>query len=292
MPTVPEAFEKFKSKISVPTKKESDDASRRQREIRALMDEHFDVERDFLSGSYARHTKTKPLKDVDIFCVLGEGEKHFRKKVPRELLNAVAAVLEKKYGKENVSVQRRSVSVNFGTTEDEVVMSFDVVPAFDAGDYYEVPDTKSAEEWTKTDPEIHKEKASEKHASYSYEWKGLVRMVKTWNRVHSRPVKPSFLLEVMALELFVGDFGKDYRYELKGFFSSAAERIFDDWPDPAGLGQHISDGMTQTEKLSAQTALRSAETACLHAIQVETRGRTGEALEHWQRLFGPQFVKS
>ena len=217
MPTVPEAFEKFKSKISVPTKKEGEDASRRQREIRALMDAHFDAERDFLSGSYARHTKTKPLKDVDIFYILGDDEKHCRKKLPSELLNAVAVVLEKKYGKQNVSVQRRSVSVNFGTTEDETVMSFDVVPAFDAGDYYEMPDTASSDEWTRTDPEIHKDKATQKHASYSYEWKGLVRMIKTWNRIHGRPVKPSFLLEVMALELFVGDFGNDYRYELKGF---------------------------------------------------------------------------
>ena len=292
MLTVAEAFEKFKKKISVPTQRESQDASRRQQEIRALMDKHFDVERDFLTGSYARHTKTKPLKDVDIFCVLGDKERHYRDKAPAELLNAVAVVLRDKYGKENVSVQRRSVSVNFGTTEDEQVMSFDVVPAFDAGKHYEMPDTKSSEQWTKTDPEIHKEKAAAKHASYSFEWKGLVRMIKTWNRVHGKPVKPSFLLEIMSLELFSEDFHNDYRYEVKGFFSSAAERIFDDWPDPAGLGQHVSDGMTYSEKQSAQKALRDAETVCLHAIQLESRGKTGESLERWQQLFGSQFVKS
>jgi tRNA nucleotidyltransferase (CCA-adding enzyme) len=137
--TVGEAFEKFKTKISVPTQKESGDASRRQNEIRELLDENFDIERDFLTGSYARHTKTKPLKDVDIFCVLGPDDKHYRDKEPNELLKAFADVLEKKYGRGNVGVQRRSVGVNFGTTEEETVMSFDVVPAFTAGKHYRCP---------------------------------------------------------------------------------------------------------------------------------------------------------
>ena len=37
-----------------------------------MMDEAFEIDDDFLTGSYARWTKTKPLKDVDIFCVSGE----------------------------------------------------------------------------------------------------------------------------------------------------------------------------------------------------------------------------
>src|SRR5882724_1383924 len=290
--TVAEAFEKFKTKISVPTQKESSDASRRQKEIRELLDKSFDIERDFLTGSYARHTKTKPLKDVDIFCVLGLDEQHYRQKGPHELLDAFADVLAKKYGRQNVCVQRRSVGVSFGTTEEEAVMSFDVVPAFDVGKHYEVPDTKSSDQWTKTDPEIHKEKATKKQASYSQEWKGLVRMVKTWNRANGRPVEPAFLLEVMALELFVGDFGGDYRYELKSFFSSAAERIMEEWSDPAGLGQPVSDGMNSSEKAAARVALRAAENSAFQAIQLEARGKTGDALENWQKLFGLQFSKS
>jgi hypothetical protein len=35
---------------------------------------------------------------------------------------------------------------------------------------------------------------------YSDEWKGIMRMVKHCPNHHGRPVKPSFLLEVMALE--------------------------------------------------------------------------------------------
>lgn len=292
MLTIQEGFTKFKTKISEPTEKERKDASRRQQDIRTVMDREFDIARDFLSGSYARHTKTKPLKDVDIFCVLGDDERHYRKKPPSDLLEAVAKVLRAEYGKNNVDPQRRSVSVNFGTTDEETVMSFDVVPAFDCGKHYELPDTKSSKQWTLTDPEIHKEKATKKHQAYLNEWKGLVRMIKTWNREHDKPVKPSFLLEIMALDLFDGDFGSDYRYELKGFFSSAAERIFEDWPDPAGLGPDVSDSMDTSARTSARTSLLGAANLASHAIQLEKQGKVGEALRIWQSIFGPQFSMS
>jgi hypothetical protein len=292
MMTVSEAFAKFKGKISTPTEKEQKDASRRQKEIRAIMDRQFHVDRDFLSGSYGRHTKTKPLKDVDIFCVLGGEDNKYRQEDPSVILNEVARIMREEYGKENVVIQTRSVGIAFKNAAEEEVMSFDVVTAFDADKHYEVPDTKSADKWTKTDPEIHKDLARDKHAAYSSEWKGLVRMIKTWNRHKDRPVKPSFLLEVMALQIFDGDFEGDYRYELKGFFSTTADRIHDAWPDPAGLGPHVSLRMNAAEKDAARAALRDASDQCLKAIQLEKTGRTGDALRVWQELFGNQFSMS
>lgn len=291
MLTIDEAFSKFKAKISEPTEKERKDASRRQRDIREHMDQSFDIERDFLSGSYARHTKTKPLKDVDIVCVLGPDEKKYREKGPAALLNAVADALAEKYGRDQVEIQRRSVSVSFGGEEEETVMSFDVVPAYDMGKHYEVPD-KSTTNWTKTDPEVHKQKATDKHQAYSLEWKGLVRMLKTWNRHKGKPVKPSFLLEIMALDLFDSDFGGNYRYELKGFFSSAADRIDDKWPDPAGLGPPVNDGMDAAARTKARQELRAAADQCSKAIFLEREGKVGEALRVWQGVFGPQFSMS
>jgi hypothetical protein len=292
MLSVGEAFDKFRNKISIPTQKESRDASRRQKEIRAVMDRELNVHRDFLSGSYARWTKTKPLKDVDIFCVLGGEDLEYRNQDPSILLRKVARIMGHEYGTENVSIQTRSVGVSFKNAGDDEVMSFDVVTAFDEGKHYVVPDTKSAEKWTRTDPEIHKELARDKHEAYSSEWKGLVRMAKTWNREHSRPVKPSFLLEVMALELFDGDFGGDYRYEIKGFLSSAADRVLDAWPDPAGLGPDVSERMSSAEKQNAQMLLKKGADQCLRAIQLERAGRVGDALRVWQEVFGHQFSMS
>jgi len=217
MQTTAEGFTKFRSRLEL-NDREQEDASRRQREMREHMDDEFDIEHDFLTGSYARHTKTKPLKDVDIFCVLGENERHYRHEPPGELLTAVEKALARKYGQSCVKKQRRSVTVDFGVKPDAEertnyrVVSFDVVPAFTAGKNYEIPDTAAnhgAGCWTKTNPTIHADKAIEAQETYSREWKGLVRMMKYWNNHHEKPIKPSFLIEVMALDLLHAPYGGD-----------------------------------------------------------------------------------
>src|SRR5262249_13405171 len=113
-----DAFRKFRSRLEL-NQKEQDDASRRQKEVRDVMDEAFEVDDDFLTGSYRRWTKTKPLKDVDIFCILGSKHRNYRTQSPSVLLGAVEGVLVKKYGSDKISKQRRSCTVDFGVTAVE-----------------------------------------------------------------------------------------------------------------------------------------------------------------------------
>jgi hypothetical protein len=296
MLTIDEAFRKFKSRLEL-TDKEQKDASRRQREIREHMDTKFDIDTDFLTGSYRRWTKTKPLKDVDIFCVLGENERHYRSKPPGVLLEAVETALVEKYGREHVRRQRRSVSVDFGVVAiddetDEKVMSFDVVPAFAKDDYFEIPDTKSSSGWTDTNPKVHEQKAVDAQKAYSSEWKALVRMMKYWNNHHANPVKPSFLLEVMALEVLHPPFGGEFDREMQGFFHSLADRINETWADPAGLGPPVSDSMDGPAKASARAALLSGGTSATDAIRLRRDGKNGATLEAWRTLLGPLFPLS
>src|SRR5216684_3878417 len=111
-----EAFEKFRKKLEL-GETESKDASRRQTDVRECIRSGFDVKNNFLSGSYRRHTKTKPLKDVDVLFVLGEKENWRRGRAPTETLQAFEAHLKAKYtGKDQVEIGRRSVTVEFEKT--------------------------------------------------------------------------------------------------------------------------------------------------------------------------------
>lgn len=293
MLSVQDAFKKFRSRLEL-TEGEQKDASRRQQEIREVMNKSFSIDRDFLTGSYARWTKTKPLKDVDIFCVLGEKERHYRKEKPSVLLSDVEKVLVEKYGKDKVKCQRRSVMIAFGSDNGETdrVVSFDVVPAFTKGDHYEIPDTARESGWTETNPEIHAQKAKQAQDAYNGEWKGLVRMMKSWNSFHDKPIKPSFLIEVMALQALNPRFGGIYSREMQAFFSTLADRIFETWPDPAGLGPDVSDSMTTERSREARDKLLKAERHAANAIQLERQGKNGEALKTWRELLGPLFPLS
>jgi hypothetical protein len=294
MLTIDEAFAKFKSRLEL-TDKEQKDASRRQKEIREHMDTKFDIADDFLTGSYRRWTKTKPLKDVDIFEVMGEKERHYRSKPPSVLLEAVRKALAEKYGEACVTTQRRSVSVDFGVSapddETEEVMSIDVVPAFAKDDYYEIPDTKTGD-WTKTNPKIHYDKAVDANDAFDGEWKALVRMVKYWNNHHGKPLVPSFLIEVMALDVLHPPYGGTFAREIQGFFHTLADRLDETWPDPAGLGPAVSDSMDAAKRTKAKTALNEAGAAATAAIQLSRAGKNGDALKAWRALFGPLFPLS
>jgi predicted nucleotidyltransferase len=291
-----EAFRKFKSRFEL-NKNEREDASKRQQEIRSIIRKTLSIETDFLTGSYARHTKTKPLKDVDIFFVLHESEKAYRERPPAELLEAFKKPLADEYGEEHVRSQRRSLCVKFGVTivEDETddkIVSFDVVPSFPMNDHYEVPDTISQSGWTQTNPKTHAEKAVKAHEAYSKEWKGLVRMMKYWNNNHNKPIKPSFLIEVMAMEALHPPFGGDFGREIQAFFATLADRIGEIWKDPAGLGPSVSDQMDQAACEIARQTLLDAQNQAALAIRQSREGKNGESLRTWRALFGPLFPLS
>jgi hypothetical protein len=297
--SVDDAFRKFKSRLEL-NSKEQEDARKRHNEVRDFIRSRFAIDRDFLTGSYKRWTKTKPLKDIDIFFVLGADDQHYRDKHPDVVIDDFAAALVDKYGEDKVRKQGRSVCVSFGVSADEndntdyKVLSVDVVPAVGVGDDYEIPD-RDRGEWIKTNPEIHAEKAKEAHQDFSCEWKGLVRMVKYWNnnsRHGEKPVKPSFLLEVMALECLYGGWRGRFDYELQSFFATLADRIHDEWPDPAGLGPPVSAGMSAEQKARARTLLLAASKEASVAMDHVRRGRGGEALKAWRTLFGPKFPLS
>ncbi|MBX3727279.1 MAG: nucleotidyltransferase [Xanthomonadales bacterium] len=299
MITLDEAFRKFKSRLEL-TQREQDNASARHTEVREYLATKFKIDRDFLTGSYKRHTKTKPLKDIDIFFVLAQAERHYREKHPSAVLDAFYDALAEKYGKDRVRKQGRSINVDFGIKPDdedntnEQILSIDAVPAFAAGDDYEIPDNASGK-WIKTNPETHAKKAIAAHQAYSNEWKGLVRMMKYWNnnlKHGEKPIKPSFLVEVMALECLHGDFHGRFDYEFQGFFTTLADRIMDEWKDPAGLGPPISNDMDTARKQRARSLLETASHEAANAIHLARQGRNGDALVEWRNLFGPKFPLS
>ena len=74
-----------------------------------------------------------------------------------------------------VEINRRSVTVEFEKTyypegHDGKLLSIDAVPAFESEkNEYEIPD-KVLGKWIKTNPEIHKEKATAKNKALDNRW--------------------------------------------------------------------------------------------------------------------------
>lgn len=291
-----QAFDKFRQRLELGDT-EQRDAARRQKEVRECIRADFDLTRDFLSGSYSRHTKTKPLKDVDVMFVLGQKERWRRDKPPIETLQAFEKCLKKKYTEPGqVEIGRRSVTVEFeknyyAEEHEGKVLSIDAVPAFESGkNEYEIPD-KETGTWIKTNPETHQEQSTAKNKELNGRWVPLVKMAKGWNRANGKPVKPSFLIEVMAEDLVEAPFS-NYSDEIRNLFAAMEANIGEIWPDPAGLGPPVSDQMTPALVATARKALQEAQRKATLARRSEETGRQAEALTTWREILGEYFPLS
>lgn len=282
MSYVDDAFINLKRTLEI-TDTEADQAASRQHRLRDVVAAAWQLEDHFLTGSYRRDTKTKKLKDVDIFVVIDRNgpEAGLRHSGPAAVLTALADVLAASY--DDVTVDQLAVTIGYGSDQD--VMSFDVVPAFKrtgAGGGYEIPDTLTGA-WVATNPKTHHELSTAKNKECDLKFVPFVKMVKGLNRELGEPVR-SFLLEVMAQRLVAAPFGR-YQDEIRWFLASAVESIHQSWPDPAGLGPDVNT-LTLTERTTAAAALRSAQQIAEHAVRLEDDRQERAAVEQWRRLFG------
>src|SRR5258708_26096062 len=69
MSYIDDAFDGLKSNLEI-SEAESELVQTRHELIREHVEASWSLVDHFLTGSYARHTKTKKLKDVDIFVVI------------------------------------------------------------------------------------------------------------------------------------------------------------------------------------------------------------------------------
>ena len=285
---VDDAFENLRQTLEI-TQTEKNFAKRKHKEIRDHIGSDWDLAADLLTGSYSRETKTKRLKDVDIFVVVNSdgAQSDLRAKAPSRILADLKKLLEEKYSE--VASDGFACTVKFGL-EDEVA-SFDVVPAFErsGGDGYEIPDARRGR-WIATDPKIHGETTTARNKACGGRFVPFVKMVKGMNREFDEPIKPPFLLEVMAYTLIKEPFGR-YQDEIRWFLASAVDQVTQNWPDPAGLGPDVNDTWDASDRRQAKKTLAEWLEIAEEAIRLEDDGQERAAVEEWRRLFGSRMPR-
>ncbi|MEU4569023.1 CBASS oligonucleotide cyclase [Micromonospora sp. NPDC023956] len=276
---IDDAFDGLKEKLEIGPA-EQDLAKSRHRLIRDHVKSVWTTTGDFLTGSYDRHTKTKKLKDVDIFIVIDRDgpQSHLADGTGTAAVNALCQVLRTRWP--NVTGDDYVALVEYA---GEDVASYEIAPVFArAGGGYLMP---SGSGWMATDPNTHAEMVTAKNKDCGGKFVPFVKMVKGINREAGDPIAPAFLIEVMALELVRPPFGR-YRDEIRWFLASAAEQITDDWPDPVGLGPDVNSGLSHADRQQLAATLQGWQHTCEEAILLENAGKDRSAVETWKTLFG------
>lgn len=279
MSYIDDAFDKLKSNLEI-TQTESNLAQRRHQLVRDHIEDAWDLVDHFLTGSYKRHTKTKKLKDVDIFVVVDPAGRQgsLTGGTGREALLALRNVLATRWS--DLDVDDNVVTINYG---DEDVASYEVAPVFRrVGGGYTMPNGAG---WMETDPQRQEALVTKKNKQCDDKFVPFVKMIKGINREAGDPIDPAFLLEVMGLELVLEPFGR-YRDEIRFFLASVADRIVDDWEDPVGLGPAVNAGVGIERRQELSEVVLEWLAVAEEALLLENDGKERAAVEVWRELFG------
>jgi hypothetical protein len=82
-----------------------------------------------------------------------------------------------------------------------------------------------------------------------------------------------------------------YQDEIVLFLATAADRIDESWPDPAGLGGDVNTVMSSAHKRAAASTLRDAQRTAERAVDLEDEGQERAAYAEWRKLFGDRMTK-
>jgi len=276
---IDDAFDDLKSNLELSTT-ESELAQTRHNLIREHIEASWTLRDHFLTGSYRRQTKTKKLKDVDIFVVIDPNgpQGSLANGSGTAAISALRGVLATRW--DRLKTDDHVVIIEYS---GEDVASYEVAPVFPRkGGGYKMPNGSG---WMDTDPTKHADLVTAKNKKCDDKFVPFMKMIKGINREADEPIDPSFLIEVMGLDLVLEPFGR-FRDEIKFFLASAADRITDDWADPAGLGPNVNAGMSQTRRQELSRTIRGWLSIAEEALLLENDGKDRAAVDKWRKLFG------
>lgn len=274
------------------TPSESEDASRQHTYLREGLSQRLDLDPNhntFLTGSYARKTAIRPLKDIDMFCVLKRtADQHPNVLTPAAALALVKEALDGIYSGKVSEPQNRSVNIEFSGTG----IGYDVVPAFvdlDAPDeVFRIPDL-TAGDWIRSNPKVHRDMSVEANDAAGSEIKPLTKAIKHWNRRFDKGSRlRSFHIEVMAWDVLTAP-PVDRLEGLVTLFEGLSDRVLRRTPDPAGLGPDIDADLTWSDRQDAAKRFRDAASDVKRAKDLARDGQSQAAHYILYTLFGDPY---
>ena len=282
--TVSESFEIFKSELELPDRKQRE-ASAAQQDIRARVSQYLDVPSSFLSGSYARHTKIFPLKDIDVILVrnrapvrlTADGSGIF----PGQALDEVLSAVRKAYPLAPAATkQARSVNVQL----DGLEFGFDLVPAWlRHPNGYWIPDTDRGA-WIPTDPDAHAQFMTLANERCGGKLKPVIKMIKHWSR-NNYDLLSSFHLELLCADSFASGEIPNYQIGVATVLIHMQSRATQQMMDPIYEISRVNKSLSNEEQLKMANRIVGDANNSLEALRMEGASYHSEAIEKWKYIF-------
>ena len=240
----------------------------------------------FLIGSWAKDTRIRPPRDVDVYFVLPftvyQRFEAYGSNVNKQsaLLQEVKSKLLATYPSSSIKGDGPVVLAGFSSYNVEIVPAF----LYDANDRsYYVSDTKNGGSYKTTKPLHEVDAIQAADARNNHNVRRLVRMLKCWQSWCSVPIK-SFYLELLAIDFLDQWTYKDQSY----FFYDWMCRDFFAWLIAKANSFVIAPGTYEILWLGDgwKSKTESAYARAVKACDFERGNDTLNAGDEWQKIFG------
>lgn len=249
------------------------------------------TENAFLIGSWAKGTRIRPPRDVDLYFLLPISVyKRFEAydagaNKQSALLQEVKSKLLASYPTSDIKGDGPVVVAGFTSYNVEIVPAF----VYDAGERsYYVANTKSGGSYKKTMPHHEADAISAADGRNSNNVRRLIRMLKAWQASCSVPMK-SFYLELLAAE-FMDQCA--YRHN-DYFYYDWISRDFFQWMITKANTHLWAPGTYELLWLGNawQSRAETAYARAVRACEYERADEMANAGDEWQKIYGLDIPK-
>jgi hypothetical protein len=271
------------------------------------------IDGDFLSGSFARNTKIRPLNDVDVMMIIdGHGLRVIKDGrytnhtvrgggsygSPVHQLKNENKLISSKMVLESFKNALRTAFPNSQIQRDGQVINvyfesydlgLDIVPAFhlsspEKGESFYIPQGGGTDEWLETNPKKDIEISENYNAYHQANLIPLVKLIKYWNQENNVGLK-SYHLEVMIWNTFANQAPiENYALALQYFFKNGYSFV-NNCPDPTGIGDLLNKYINQDISEKTQGKFSYSEIIANKAINAEILGDVSGAVKEWNKIF-------
>lgn len=243
----------------------------------------------FLQGSFARKTMLKPLKDVDIVCLL---PLHMWEKLrgpdgPGKAMESFKAPILERWPDVQFDVGDEPAGKALRVTLSDVDFTIDLVPAFDyEGDYVLIGDRFEGT-WEPSNTRIQLNRVSDRNKATGGRFVHQVREAKELTKHHDElEFVTGIVVESLAYAGITHNLPDKVAMAL--FLDHAKEAVKGPVLEPAGEDD-VTVKWTHDERQIAMRVYAQASKKAAEALAFERAGDMDAAIDVWHSLFGDSF---
>jgi hypothetical protein len=243
----------------------------------------------FLQGSFARKTMLKPLKDVDILCLLPTDtwEALRGPDGPGKAMESFKAPIADRWPGVQFDVGDKPAGKALRVTIPGVDFTIDLVPAFDQEDDYVLIGDRFEGTWEPSNTRIQLKRVSIRNQETKGRFVHQVREAKDLTKHHD---DLDFIsgIAVESLAYAVIDRELPDKVAIAVFLDHAADAVKGAVLEPAGEDD-VTAKWTSVERQIAARVYGQASKKAAEAIALERAGDMDAAIDVWHSLFGESF---